>query len=261
MKIHHLTVEDAIRSLNSHPDGLSAQEAARRHKEFGPNRVERVKKELIALRFLKEFTHFFALILWLAAALAFIAEYSDPGKGMAMLGWAILGVILINGIFSFWQEYRAEKALSALENLLPHQVMALRGGTIAQIPAVELVPGDILVLQAGDDIPADCRLVEAFGVRVNNATVTGESLPQARNAEPSKEDELHLARNVLLAGTSLVSGEARAVVFATGMHTEFGKIAHLTQTAREAPSPLQLEIARVSRLVAALAACSARFFS
>jgi sodium/potassium-transporting ATPase subunit alpha len=253
MKIHHLTVEDAIRSLNSHPDGLSAQEAARRHREFGPNRVEQVKKELLALRFLKEFTHFFALILWLAAALAFVAEFSDPGKGMATLGWAILGVILINGIFSFWQEYRAEKALSALENLLPHQVMALRGGSIEQIPADELVPGDILVLQAGDDIPADCRLVEAFGVRVNNATVTGESLPKARNTEPCKEEDLPLARNVLLAGTSLVSGEARAVVFATGMHTEFGKIAHLTQTAREAPSPLQREIARVSRLVAGLA--------
>jgi sodium/potassium-transporting ATPase subunit alpha len=253
MKIHHLTVEDAIRSLNSRPEGLSAQEATRRHREFGPNRVERVKKELLALRFLREFTHFFALILWLAAALAFVAEFSDPGKGMATLGWAILGVILINGIFSFWQEYRAEKALSALENLLPHQVMALRGGNIEQIPADELVPGDILVLQAGDDIPADCRLVEAFGVRVNNATVTGESLPKARNTEPCKEEDLPLARNVLLAGTSLVSGEARAVVFATGMHTEFGKIAHLTQTAREAPSPLQREIARVSRLVAALA--------
>ncbi|HUX64661.1 cation-transporting P-type ATPase [Sulfuricella sp.] len=260
MKIHHLTVEDAIRSLNSRPEGLSAREAARRHKEFGPNRVERVKKEPLALRFLKEFTHFFALILWLAAALAFVAEFSDPGKGMAMLGWAILGVILINGIFSFWQEYRAEKALTALENLLPHQVMALRSGIIEQIPAVELVPGDILILQAGDDIPADCRLVEAFGVRVNNATVTGESLPKARNTEPCKEEDLLLARNVLLAGTSLVSGEARAVVFATGMHTEFGKIAHLTQTAREAPSPLQREIARVSRLVAALASLLGAIF-
>ena len=260
MKIHHLTVEAAVRSLNSHPDGLAASEAVRRQKEFGPNRVERVKKELLALRFLKEFTHFFALILWLAAALAFGAEFSDPGKGMAMLGWAILGVILINGIFSFWQEYRAEKALAALENLLPHQVMALRDGITEQIPAAELVPGDILILRAGDDIPADCRLVEAFGVRVNNATVTGESLPKARNTEPCKEEYLPLARNVLLAGTSLVSGEARAVVFATGMHTEFGKIAHLTQAAREAPSPLQREIARVSRLVAGLASLLGAIF-
>ena len=260
MKIHHLTVEEALISLKSGAEGLSAPEAARRHKEFGPNRVERIKKEPLALRFLKEFTHFFALILWLAAALAFVAEFVDPGKGMAMLGWAILGVILINGIFSFWQEYRAEKALSALENLLPHQVMALRDGKVEQIPSAELVPGDILILQAGDDIPADCRLVEAFGVRVNNATITGESLPKARNAEPCEEEDLLLARNVLLAGTSLVSGEARAVVFATGMNTEFGKIAHLTQTAREAPSPLQREIARVSRLVAGLASLLGAIF-
>ena len=253
MKIHHLTVEDAIRSLNSRPDGLSAREAARRHREYGPNRVERIGKESLALRFLKEFTHFFALILWLAAALAFVAEFSDPGKGMAALGWAILGVILVNGLFSFWQEYRAEKALAALEKLLPHQVKVLRSGMAELIPAAELVPGDILILQAGDDIPADCRLIEAYGVRVNNATVTGESLPKARNTLPCKEEDILQARNALLAGTSLVSGEARALAFATGAHTEFGKIAHLTQTAGEALSPLQREIARLSRLVAALA--------
>ncbi|WP_009206350.1 cation-translocating P-type ATPase [Sulfuricella denitrificans] len=253
MKIHHLTVEDAIRSLNSRPEGLSTREAARRHTEFGPNRVEHVRREPLALRFLKEFTHFFALILWLAAALAFVAERLQAGQGMAMLGWAILGVILINGVFSFWQEYRAEQALAALENLLPHQVKVMRGGTVKELPSAELVPGDILILQEGDNIPADCRLTEAFGVRVNNATVTGESLPKARDAHPSAADDLLYAKNILLAGTSLVSGEARAVVFATGMHTEFGKIAHLTQTAGEALSPLQREIARLSRLVAALA--------
>jgi calcium-translocating P-type ATPase len=253
MKIHHFTPEDAVKSLNSTPDGLSREESRRRLGEFGPNRVERVKKELLALRFLKEFSHFFALILWLAAALAFIAEFSAPGQGMATLGWAILGVILINGVFSFWQEYRAEKALAALEKLLPHQVKALRGGKVEQIPSAELVPGDILILQEGDDIPADCRLIEAFGVRVNNATVTGESLPKARNAAPCEEDDILRARNILLAGTSLVSGDARAVVFATGAHTEFGKIACLTQTTGEALSPLQREITRLSRLVAALA--------
>lgn len=253
MKIHHFTPEDAVKSLNSTPDGLSREESRRRLGEFGPNRVERIEKEPLALRFLKEFSHFFALILWLAAALAFIAEFSAPGQGMATLGWAILGVILINGLFSFWQEYRAEKALAALEKLLPHQVKVLRDGKFEQIPSAELVPGDILILREGDDIPADCRLIEAFGVRVNNATVTGESLPKARNTAPCEEDDILRARNILLAGTSLVSGEARAVVFATGAHTEFGKIARLTQTTGEALSPLQREIARLSRLVAALA--------
>jgi len=254
MKIHHLTAEKAIRSLNSRPEGLSAREAARRHKEFGPNRVERVRKEPLALRFLKEFTHFFALILWFAAALAFTAETLNPGGGMATLGGAILGVILVNGLFSFWQEYRAEKAISALEKLLPRKTKALRDGAIALIPVEQLVPGDIVLLQEGDNIPADCRLIEAFGVRVNLATVTGESLPKAMDARPSDSDDPLHAKNILLAGTSMVSGEARAAVFATGMHTEFGKIAHLTQTAGESPSPLQKEIARTSRLIGTVAA-------
>lgn len=253
MKIHHLTVDEALHSLRSGPDGLPESEALRRLAEFGLNHVEQLRRESLVLRFLKGFTHFFALILWVAAGLAFIAEFSEPGKGMGMLGFAILGVILINGLFSFWQEYRAEKAIAALERLLPHQVKALREGKVLAIPAQNVVPGDVILLEEGDDVPADCRLIEAYGVRVNNATVTGESLPQARDVNPGSEEELIRSKNILLAGTSLVSGEARALVFATAMHTEFGKIAHLTQTTGEMLSPLQKEIIRLSRLVALLA--------
>ena len=115
------------------------------------------------------------------------------------------------------------------------------------------MPGDIVHLEQGDNIPADCRLIEAFGARVNNAAVTGESLPKARDASPSEADDLIDSKNVVLAGTSMVSGQAKAVVFATGMHTEFGKIAHLTQTAAEEVSPLRKEIAHLSRLTAILA--------
>jgi magnesium-transporting ATPase (P-type) len=115
------------------------------------------------------------------------------------------------------------------------------------------VPGDIVLLEEGSLVPADCRLVEAFALRVNTATVTGESLPKARIIEPSMEESPLFAKNIALAGTSVVSGQARAMVYATGMRTEFGKIAHLTQTAGEPSSPLQREIARLSRIVAALA--------
>ncbi|HEX9181574.1 MAG TPA: HAD-IC family P-type ATPase, partial [Burkholderiales bacterium] len=253
MKIYHLNIEEALASLNSGPAGLSAAEAQRRLREFGPNRVEAVAQESLWLRFARGFIHFFALILWLAAGLAFFAEWNDPGKGMGTLGAAIVGVIFVNGVFSFWQEYRAEKALAALRNLLPPQVTALRDGQAERLPAEELVPGDLILLEAGDNIPADCRLVQAFGVRVNNANVTGESLPKARTSEPSAEEDLLRAKNLLLAGTALVSGNARALVFATGMHTEFGKIAHLTQTGREHATPLQREIARLSRVVAGIA--------
>ncbi len=250
MKIHHLTIHEAFKSLNSGPGGLSQVEARRRVLEFGPNRVEKLKKQPLAFNFIKGFTHFFALILWVAAGLAFIAEWKDPGTGMATLGFAILGVILINALFSFTQEFRAERAISALQRLLPHLVKALRDGKMMQISVEELVPGDLILLEEGDDIPADCRLVQAFGVRVNNATITGESLAKARNEHPSQEEDLTQSKNILLAGTSMVSGQAKALVFSTGMHTEFGKIAHLTQTAGEALSPLQKEIIRLSRMIA-----------
>jgi magnesium-transporting ATPase (P-type) len=253
VKIHHLTTDEALASLRSGPDGLSATEAARRLAEFGANRVERFARRPLVLRFAKGLTHFFALILWVAAALAWIAEWRQPGQGMAVLGAAIVGVILINGVFSFWQEYRAERAILALQNLLPRRVRAVRDRVVTEISTDDLVPGDLVLLREGEDVPADCRLIEAFGVRVNNATVTGESLPKARDAGPSSEEDALRARNVLLAGTSVVSGEARAVVFATGMRTAFGTIAHLTQATGETLSPLQHEIVRLSRIVAILA--------
>ena len=253
MHIHSLGVEQSLSSLKTAAAGLAADEAARRLTEFGPNHVEEVAREHLLLGFAREFTHFFAIILWIGAALAFLAEHFDPGQGMARLGIAIVGVILVNGIFSFWQEYKAEQAVAALRQLLPQKVQALRGGEIVEMPATGLVPGDIVLLEEGTIIPADCRLIEAFGLRVNTATVTGESLPKARTTDPSAEDSALYAKNLVLAGTSVVSGQARAVVYATGMRTEFGRIAHLTQTAGAASSPLQREIARLSRIVAALA--------
>ena len=117
---------------------------------------------------------------------------------------------------------------------------------------VYVVPGDVIFLSAGDDVPADCRLIESFGVRVNTATITGEARPFSRDSRPSTEADPLRSRNVLLAGTSITTGEARALVFATGMHTSFGRIAHLTQTTIDVPSPLQKEIAALSRLIAVL---------
>ena len=141
--------------------GLTTAEAARRLAEFGPNLVEEVGREPLLLSFAREFTHFFAITLWIGAALAFVADYFDPGQGMARLGAAIVGVILVNGIFSFWQEYKAERAVAALRQLLPQQVQALRDGEPVELAAADLVPGDIVLLAEGDLVPADCRLIEA----------------------------------------------------------------------------------------------------
>jgi calcium-translocating P-type ATPase len=262
MRIHQLSALDAVASLKSVVTGLSNAEVERRLHEFGVNEVAKVAGVPLWLRLVKEFITFFSLLLWVAAGLAFFAEWSEPGEGMAKVGYAIVTVILVSGLFSFWQEYRVEQTLAALRKLLPQQAQVLRDGKIIRVPAAQLVPGDIVHLEQGDNIPADCRLIEAFAARVNNAAVTGESLPKARDAEASKADDLIDSKNVMLAGTSMVSGQAKAVVFATGMQTEFGKIAHLTQTAGEEVSPLRKEIGHLSRLTAVLAVLiSLLFFS
>jgi calcium-translocating P-type ATPase len=253
MLVHQLPIDEAFTTLRSHPDGLSSSEAGSRLAEFGPNRIERVRSVPVSLRLVRQFTHFFAMLLWCAAVLAFVADVYMPGEGMGTLGVAIVAVILINGVFSFWQEDRAERTMAALQRLLPHRVRARRDGAAVVIPSEEVVPGDVIFLTAGDDVPADCRLLEAFGVRVNNATLTGEARPVSRDIRGDADRDLLRTRNVLLAGTAMMAGEAKALVFATGMHTAFGNIARLTQSTVDRPSPLQTEIAVLSRLIAALA--------
>jgi calcium-translocating P-type ATPase len=253
MNPHRHEIEKIYTHLHSSAQGLTQAEAKRRQAKYGINQIEKISGQSFAGKLLKEFTHFFALILWLAAGLAFFAEWREPGQGMATLGYAVLGVIIVNGLFSYWQEYRAEKALSALRNLLPRYTTALREGKAIKLLVSELVPGDVVLLVAGDDVPADCRLIEASGVRVNTANLTGESRPMARNIRAKNEEQPALRQDILHAGTSLISGEAKAMVYSTGMHTEFGNIARLTQVASEPPSPLQKEIARLSRLIALFA--------
>jgi len=260
MHLANLSIAEALLSLRTSENGLTSGEAQRRLNEYGANRIAEIGSEPEWRRFAREFTHFFALILWVAAGLAVFAESRSPGQGMWQLAVAIVAVIVINGSFSYWQEYRAEKAIDALRKLLPQVVKVIRDGQLTTLPGEQLVPGDIILLEAGDNVPADCRLITSNNVRVNVATITGESLPKARNAEEDGEAGPLDTRNVLLAGTSLVSGEGRALVFSTGMHTEFGKIAHLTQTADKSVSHLQQEIQRLSRLVAILATGIGVFF-
>lgn len=249
--------------LRSSLDGLSEQDVHRRLAEFGPNRVEATAREPVWLLLLREFSHFFALILWLAAGLAFLAEHFAPGTGMVQLGVAIVGVIVVNGCFSFWQAYRAGQALEALRKLLPQRVNVRRDARTQEVEADALVPGDVVLLAEGAKVPADCRIIDSSGVRVNLSTLSGESQPQVRNAEVDGPGNDPLsARGLLLAGTLIVSGECSAAVYATGMHTELGRIARIAQTVGETQSPLQKEISRISRLVAILAlALGAVFFA
>jgi sodium/potassium-transporting ATPase subunit alpha len=252
MKINNLKKEEVLRNLVTSENGLTEDEAKKRFSEFGPNEIKEVKKTPLSIRFLKQFTHFLAVLLWIGAGLALLSEYLHPGEGMLTLGLAIIGVIFINAVFTFIQEYRAEKSIAKLRLLLPFYVKVLREGREKEIPAREIVPGDLIILSEGDKIPADSRLIDTTYLMVNNAPLTGESEPVPLQHEPCK-GELIESRNIAFAGTTVVSGSGKAVVFATGMRTEFGRIAHLTSAVEPGLSPLQKEIIKVTRIIAFLA--------
>jgi sodium/potassium-transporting ATPase subunit alpha len=259
MKINSLTRDDVLQSLVTSENGLTEEEARKRFLEFGPNEIREVKKKPLILKFLSQFTHFLAVLLWIATLLSFLSGYLHPGEGMLTLGAAITAVIFINAIFAFIQEYRAEKALDAMKKLLPFYVKVVREGKEKEVLARELVPGEIVNLSEGDKVPADLRLVEANEIRVNNAPLTGESEPLTRLTEPFPGEIIN-SPNVAFAGTTVVSGSGIGVVFATGMRTEFGRIAHLTSTVTPGLSPLQREIVKITKVVTAIAATTGLLF-
>lgn len=259
MKIHNLARQEVFRTLVTSEDGLKEDEAKRRLSEFGFNEIKESKKKPLLIMFLGQLTHFLAVLLWIAALLSFLSEYLHPGEGMLTLGIAIIVVVFINAVFTYIQEYRAEKALEALKKLLPFYVKVIRDGKEKKIFARDAVPGDIILLSEGDKIPADSRLIETAGLKINNASLTGESEPMLMSHEVFKGDFIE-SPNIAFAGTTVVSGSGLAVVFATGMRTEFGRIAHLTGAVESGLSPLQREIIKATRIVAAIAAAVGIFF-
>ncbi|MDP2799863.1 MAG: cation-transporting P-type ATPase, partial [Deltaproteobacteria bacterium] len=194
MKINNLTKDEVLRHLLTSESGLTEEEAKKRFLEFGPNEIREVRKTSLSIRFLRQFTHFLAILLWIGAGLAFLSEYLHPGEGMLTLGLAIAGVIFINAVFTFIQEYKAEKSIEKLRLLLPFQVKVIREGREKEIPAREIVPGDLIILSEGDKVPADTRLIDTTYLMVNNAPLTGESEPVFLNHEPG-EEELIASRN------------------------------------------------------------------
>lgn len=245
---HNANRDDVYAALESTPLGLSEVEAARRLEEYGPNELREIKGTPMWVKFAENFYNLFAIMLWIGGGLSFVAK-------MPQLGWAIFAVIFINAFFSFWQEFKAEKATEALKKLMPRMCKVMRGGQIMEVLASLVVPGDILVLDEGDAISADARLVEEFELRTNNATLTGESEPVRKTSSPVTDPNLTVVEmpNLVFAGTSVAYGNGRAVVYATGMQTQFGKIAQLTQSVKAELSPLQKEMERVVRVVAVLA--------
>ena len=259
--INRLSTGDALKRLETTERGLTTEEAIRRFIEFGPNVLAEPSRYSVLRGLTRQFTHFLAILLWIAAGLAFTADLMKPGEGMATLGWAILGVIVINAVFAFLQEYKAERAVQALRRLLPETAWVTRNGQSVGVARSELVPGDVLLLEEGERVPADARLIEATGIRVDTSALTGESHPKRRTAEPVEDGHWLDLPNLVFAGTTILSGHGHAVVFASGMRTEFGKIANLTTTVKTSLSPLQQEIVKVTRIVAAISlAMGATFF-
>lgn len=259
MKIQNLSKEEVFTSLFTSEKGLSEEDVIRRLHEYGLNEIKEVRKKPLSYRLFSQFIHFLAILLWIAAALCFLSEFLHPGEGMLTLGIAIVAVIFINATFTFIQEYKAEKALEALKKLLPFYVRVIRDSREKEIYASEIVPGDIILLSEGDKIPADARLIEASELRVNNASLTGESEPLFRSDKPY-DGEFIRSPNIVFAGTTVTNGSGKAVVFATGMSTEFGRIAHLTSAVSSGLSPLQKEIVRTTRILATIAAAVGVFF-
>ena len=250
--INRLSTADVLNRLETAGGGLTTEEAIRRLIQFGPNVLAAPERYSVLRGLARQFTHFLAILLWIAAGLSFAAELMNPGEGMATLGWAILGVIGINAVFAFLQEYKAERAVQTLRRLLPDKAWITRNGQSVGIRRSELVPGDVLLLEEGERVPADARLIEEAGMRVDTAALTGESKPKRRTAEPVEDGHWLDLPNLVFAGTTILSGHGRAVVFSTGMRTEFGKIADLAVTVETGLSPLQKEIVKVTRIVAAI---------
>lgn len=259
MKIQALSSTEVYAALLSSSSGISHAEAARRRHEYGVNEIQEARSVSLPARFVQQFTHFLALLLWAAAALCFVFEMLHPGEGLQRLGFAILLVILINAIFTFVQEYRTEKAIAELRKLLPFTVCVVRSGTEQDIDAREVVPGDLIILREGDKVPADARVVCSQRLTVNTAPLTGESDSRTLSSTPCEGEHLE-SHNLVFAGTLVVGGSGRVVAYATGMATEFGKIARITGKVVEEQSPLQAEIKRITRLVAIIALCSGLLF-
>jgi calcium-translocating P-type ATPase len=245
--------ELVLRDLQTGPGGLASREAARRLVAYGPNELSRRGGRTWPRELAAQFTHPLALLLTAAAALAFAG-------GIPVLGWAICAVIVLNAALAFFQERQAVRAVEALRAFLPAHAAVIRDGAEMEIEARELVPGDVIVIREGERISADARVLEG-ALDVDLSALTGESVPVARGAAPSANGATPLeAPDLVFSGATCTSGDARAVVYATGMQTQLGRVAALSSGIQVEASPLQREVKRVAWLIAAVAVIAAAAF-
>jgi P-type Ca2+ transporter type 2C len=254
---HALSTDDVIRELNTDiPTGLSSEEAAQRFKKYGPNRLAEKPRPGFLKMVIDQLNNFIIILLIIAAIISLVlGEYLDAA--------AIFAIVILNAVMGVIQESRAEAALAALQKLAAPEAQVIRDGHRVSIPAPELVPGDVVLLEAGNFVPADLRLLEAVNLRVEEAALTGESVPVQKNAGLRLETDVPLGdrKNTVFMGTTINYGRGRGVVVATGMRTQLGLIADMLQSVESEDTPLQQRLDQLGKLLGygALVVCGLVF--
>lgn len=242
---HAVPVAEALAGLTSTTGGLSPTEADARFRQYGPNRIREEKEEPWWRILVRQFNFFF----WVLLTAMVFSIYVDNHKDAVF----IAVILVVNTMLAFFQEYKASRAMGALKNFLLERVKVLRGGVPLEVDVTAVVPGDILVLEEGMKVPADARCIEEHALRVDEAMLTGESLPVDKSTDPVAADaDLGDRRGMLYAGTTIVRGTGRAVVTATAMETELGRIAQALQETETPKTSFEIEIDRLSRNITLL---------
>ncbi|MEE8328547.1 MAG: cation-translocating P-type ATPase [Thermodesulfovibrionia bacterium] len=258
IKWYQKDIEETLKFLKSSSSGLTTQEAVKRLHEYGLNELKETKKRTLFMMFLDQFKDFMIMVLIAAALVSgIIGELIDT--------LAIAVIVILNAIIGFVQEYRAEKAIRALKKMAAPYAVTLRDAKPAHVPASELVPGDIVLLEAGRIVPADLRLLEAARLKIEEAALTGESVPVEKSIDTLQGKSIPLGdrKNMTYKGTTVSYGRGAGIVVSTGMSTELGRIASLLQDEEEGKTPLQKRLKRFGlRLgIAILAICSIVFIT
>ena len=264
MSLHSQTQDEVLKQLSVDPAmGLTAEEAALRREKYGENKLREKKKKTTLQRFLDQFKDVMILILIAAAIVSFVVVCVESNWGELFEPALILLIVILNAVMGVYQEGKAEKALDALKNMSAPHARVIRNGKEMVIDAAELVPGDIIRLEAGDFVPADCRLLQSAGLKSEESALTGESVPSEKDAaaEVAEKAPIGDRTNMVFSGCSITYGTATAVVTATGMDTEMGKIANLLDGETDTQTPLQQKLAQLGKYlgIVALAACAIIF--
>ena len=258
MKHYLETCEAVLEDVQSTPNGLTAEEAKSRLQTYGENNLAEAPKPTLAARFIEQFKNPMILVLLAAAVISAVTGIISEGKLEADV-FIILFVVIANAVLGVYQENKAEAAIEALQAMSAAQSKVYRSGELIVIPSAELVPGDVITLEAGDNVPADCRILDAASLKAEESALTGESLPCDKEASALEGPEVPLGdrRNMLYMGSSIAYGRAAAVVVATGMKTEMGKIAGAIADAEDDETPLQKNLTQLSKIlsVAVLVIC------